>query len=824
MRRVLFVVILFVFCRTSAAVEPILRAPAKSSGEVVDIMKKVFDWQENEGYGYDDTHWGTATFFTGVMAAYNTTRDPCYLNSALNLAQRTNWQLGPRWYNADDRCIGQTYMELYFLENDPNRYYYVKDEVDYLITYNLVYNNGIWRDKVDGLFMEPPVWGRLAAATGDNTYLDEMNFLWWDAVNWLYDTNEHLFYRDETFFDACEPNGEKVFWSRGNGWAIAGLVRVLQYIPHDHPDRNQYITLLMEVAERLASIQPADGFWRTSLLDPNSWPSPESSGTAFHTYGMAWGVNNGILDKDQYLPVIEKAWEALKSAVFPDGMLGYVQGFGHRPVDVVYPWNTECYGVGAFLLAASEIYKLRNSIDDFESYISTADLLNKWDHGADNSTSSIISLDSDPNFTYGTGRSSMKFIYQNDVSPYYSQADRTYSTAQDWTAEGVKVLALWFKGDVSNTADHLYVEIEDSDANTATQILSDANIVQSDSWTAVYLDVDEFTASDLTKIERVSLGIGANPPVPGGSGTVYFDNIESLGPQCFDDHKTPANLNGDCVFDHLDLQIIAGDWLDCEYTLDVYPPATALGHWSFDGDANDSSGNGNDGVFMGDANIVTDPERGQVLSLDGDGDYVLVPDSNSLDIGTSDFTLWAWVKADTGYNYRSMIWKGNDAPAISWFELRFGKDGEIKFFLDDGPVIKYGESDNDSFDDNQWHHIAVVFDRDGGAQIYVDGIADGPLTDISDANDDLSNLDPLTIGARNKGGVLDQYFNGLIDDVRIFDYVLSVEEIAYEATGGTGYFQLNSIADIYDDEQINFKDFAILADYWLQGDTWPPRE
>ncbi len=822
MRRVLFLVILFVFCRTSIAVEPLLRTPVEPSGEIVDIMKKVFDWQMDTGWTHNNDDWTVGALFTGVMAAYKTAKDPNYYYAALQLSQGNNWELGSRKYHADDHCIGQTYLELHFLENDANKYGHTQTVLDWVTNHNYVGRENWWW--CDALFMSPPLWAQLALATADNGYLDEMDRLFWDSTNYLYDTQEHLFFRDDSYFSQPEPNGEKKFWSRGNGWVIAGIARVLQYMPQDYPTRGQYVTLFGEMAQKLASIQPADGLWRSSLLDPNSYPDPETSGTGFHTYAMAWGINNGILDRDQYLPVVEKAWDGLCWAVHPDGKLGYVQTIGGQPVVSILYDSTEIYGVGAFLLAASEIYKLQNSIDDFESYTSTTDLLNKWDHGANNSTSSVISLDSDPNFTRGADHSSMKLIYQNDVSPYYSQADRFYPTPKNWSAYGTEVLAFWFKGDASNASDHIYIEFEDSNGNIASQEFADVNLVKSDSWTAVYLDLDEFTAPDLTKIERVSLGIGADPPVPGGSGAVYFDNIESLGPQCFDDHeKNPANLNGDCVFDYLDLQIIAGDWLDSEYTLDVYPPATALGQWSFDGDANDSSGNGNDGVFMGGANIVTDPERGQVLSLDGDGDYILVPDSNSLDIGTLDFTLWAWVKADTGYNYRSIIWKGNDVSGISWYELRFGKNGEIKFFLDNGPVIKYGESENNSFDDNQWHHIAVVFDRDGGAQIYVDGIADGPLTDIAAANGDLSNLDPLTIGARNKGGVLDQYFNGLIDDVRIFDYALSIEDIAYGATGGTGYFPLLSIADLYDDEQINFKDFAILADYWLQGDTWPPQ-
>ena len=148
-----------------------------------------------------------------------------------------------------------------------------------------------------------------------------------------------------------------MFWGRGNGWAVAGLARVLQYLPKDHPDRPRYETLFTEMAAKIAALQQPDGLWRASLLDPASYPLKETSGSGFFCFALAWGVNNGYLDRATYRPAVEKAWTALAGCVQPDGKLTHVQPIGADPKQFD-PEATEVYGVGAFLLAGSEIYKL----------------------------------------------------------------------------------------------------------------------------------------------------------------------------------------------------------------------------------------------------------------------------------------------------------------------------------------------------------------------------------------------------------------------------------------------------------------------------------
>jgi rhamnogalacturonyl hydrolase YesR len=151
-------------------------------------------------------------------------------------------------------------------------------------------------------------------------------------------------------------NGGKIFWSRGNGWVVGGLVRVLQYMAKDHPQRGFFENQFKEMCNRLRRLQTPSGFWSQSLLDAANYPQKESSGTGFFVYAMAWGVNNGLLSREEFLPVIRKGWEALRSSVHANGKLGYVQQVGDSPANVKFE-DAESYGTGAFLLAGSEVFK-----------------------------------------------------------------------------------------------------------------------------------------------------------------------------------------------------------------------------------------------------------------------------------------------------------------------------------------------------------------------------------------------------------------------------------------------------------------------------------
>jgi len=342
------------------------RAPA-----VLGVMERVADWQlANPNLKWEPTLWTQATFYAGALALADLSASPRFHDAMMKMGETSGWKLcdyhkSP--YNADDHCIGQSYAELYLRHHDPRMLAAMIERFDFVLAHpiadNLVFDrtlNPDWRNTwswCDALFMGPPAWVRLYAATGNKAYLDFAVEKWWKTSDFLYEAKEHLYFRDNTFFARREANGEKVFWSRGNGWVMGGLVRVLQFLPAKHPARARFVRQFQEMAARVLACQQPDGLWRASLLDPASYPLKETSGSGFFTYALAWGVNQRLLDRAEYEPAVWKAWQALVDCVTPEGRLTHVQPVGANPRQFD-PEATEVYGVGAFLLAGSEVYRM----------------------------------------------------------------------------------------------------------------------------------------------------------------------------------------------------------------------------------------------------------------------------------------------------------------------------------------------------------------------------------------------------------------------------------------------------------------------------------
>jgi len=310
--------------------------------------------------------WEMAAFYIGLTALSNISSKPYYFESMKAIGRANRWKIGDRIYHADDHCVGQMYLDMYSRFEDIEMLADIKMKFDWIINHphsqKIEYlqskNRWTW---CDALFMSPPVWTKLSALTGEKKYIDYMDGEWWLVTEHLYDKDEHLFFRDERYFEQRSKNGEKIFWGRGNGWVIAALARVLENMPADYPSRDRYINLFHEMANKMAEIQSDDGLWRTSLLDPVSYPSPEASGSGFICYALTWGINNGFLDEAEYFPVIKKTWEGLIGCIQADGKLGWIQLPGGGP-DEVTSDKTASYGVGAFLLAGSELFELVQNI------------------------------------------------------------------------------------------------------------------------------------------------------------------------------------------------------------------------------------------------------------------------------------------------------------------------------------------------------------------------------------------------------------------------------------------------------------------------------
>jgi unsaturated rhamnogalacturonyl hydrolase len=331
-------------------------------------MKKVADWQwknlETVGWKNPKKDWTSGAMYTGMMAWAKLANDETYYHKLVKVGEDNKWEIGKYRHFADDYCVGQLYSQLYTIYKDPKYIADFKALADTIT--QLPHTEGLeWKKNIhlrewawcDALFMGPPALGYLTEATGDAKYLDKSVQLWNKTTEYLYDKDEHLYYRDSRYFDKKEKNGTKVFWSRGNGWVIGGLVRILSVLPKDHPERKKLEGLFIDMSTKLAAIQQPDGSWHASLLDPESYPSKETSGTGFICYAMAWGINNGLISEKKYLPVVSKAWLALTTSVHPDGKLGFVQAQGAAPDKVGYE-DTDVYGVGAFLLAGSEMLPL----------------------------------------------------------------------------------------------------------------------------------------------------------------------------------------------------------------------------------------------------------------------------------------------------------------------------------------------------------------------------------------------------------------------------------------------------------------------------------
>jgi rhamnogalacturonyl hydrolase YesR len=347
------------------------QTPDLAPKPVLEIMQRVADWQlanPSIATNRPATGWVQAAGDAGMMALAGISGDAKYRDAMLALGETNGWQLGKRLYDADDYVIGQTWAELYLLYRAPKMIAPLREKFDAILanpskTASLKYGKKedpktreLWA-WADSLFMGPPAWLRLYSATGDERYLNFAVTNWWRTTDFLYDKDEHLFFRDSTYFDKQEANGEKVFWARGNGWVMAGLVRVLQSLPTNHPDRPRFEQLFKDMAAKILTCQQPDGLWRASLLDPDRYPLKETSGSGFYTYALAWGVNQGLLDRAQFEPAVRKAWTALVSCVEADGKLTHVQPIGADPKKFAED-STEVYGVGAFLLAGSEVYRM----------------------------------------------------------------------------------------------------------------------------------------------------------------------------------------------------------------------------------------------------------------------------------------------------------------------------------------------------------------------------------------------------------------------------------------------------------------------------------
>ena len=361
----------------------IVRSQDHTIDKVADLIDKVIKWQNQQTEHvekYTRTNWQFASYYIGVMKAFKATGNKDYQNFLYQVGENHDWETLPDMYHADKIAIGQIYLDLYQQKAEEVMIKNIKWILDASLLRNkpipdVRYKNNPYRHEwwswCDALFMAPPTFAKMYQITGDVKYLDYAIDHWLVTTDYLWDKKENLIYRDDRYFDLRTKSGKKIFWSRGNGWVIGGLVHMLEIIPRDHPKRILLVNQFQKMSHRILDLQErtSDGLWRSNLLDPGIFAYlnrkgdkfiqtaeidiPENSGSAFFCYGFAWGINNGLLDRDLFEKPMVKAWKELTQYVNKEGRLGYVQPVGKDPK----PYDEDSwheFGTGAFLLAASE--------------------------------------------------------------------------------------------------------------------------------------------------------------------------------------------------------------------------------------------------------------------------------------------------------------------------------------------------------------------------------------------------------------------------------------------------------------------------------------
>lgn len=347
-----------------------------SGSAILQTIEKVNNHWQSTHPRHANSFWHPAAYHTGNLAAYGITGNETYKAYSVAWAEKNEWKGAKsddksKWkysYGETDEYVlfgdfqtcFQVYIDLYCMdeEKDEKKIARAKEVMEYqMSTANVDY--WWW---ADGLYMVMPVMTKLYNVTGKEIYLDKLYEYFAYARDLMYDEESGLFYRDAKYIYPKHKTtkGLKDFWSRGNGWVFAALAKTLEELPSDNSHREEYIRIYRKMAESLAACQQEEGYWTRSLLDSDQAPGRESSGTAFFAYGFLWGVNNDILDRKTYEPVIEKSWGYLtETALQADGSVGYMQPIGERADQHanVGPKTTADFGVGAFLLAATEKYK-----------------------------------------------------------------------------------------------------------------------------------------------------------------------------------------------------------------------------------------------------------------------------------------------------------------------------------------------------------------------------------------------------------------------------------------------------------------------------------
>jgi unsaturated rhamnogalacturonyl hydrolase len=328
-------------------------SPAPHAKQIRAAMRRVADWELARVEAQPPSRsWDFGVLDIGLMAASRTLRDSRYSQYVVSVGDHFGWKLERTSYPAFDFSIAQAFLEIYRGTHHESQMAPARSQFDDAMALHDEPPAPSFSN-CDALFMAAPAGAELSEITADPTYSSYVEREWGYTEKLLYDRQKHLFSRDPSYVNKRENNGEKVFLARGNGWVMAGLVRVLETLPPDDPLRPHYVDLLRQMASEVASIQGSDGLWRPGLLDATAYPLPDVSSSALFTYAIAWGIEHHMLDAEKYLPLVDKAWSGILAHIYADGRLGSIQPVGEAAE--YKAGSSYNFGVGAFLLAGSEM-------------------------------------------------------------------------------------------------------------------------------------------------------------------------------------------------------------------------------------------------------------------------------------------------------------------------------------------------------------------------------------------------------------------------------------------------------------------------------------
>ena len=463
-------------------------------------------------------------------------------------------------------------------------------------------------------------------------------------------------------------------------------------------------------------------------------------------------------------------------------------------------------------------------VDDFEQYnfLPPNDPNHNWIYQTWKNTGVHLWTEQ----THGCGKKSMGFSYSYNRFSVYSETIRTFNPPQNWASIGAKVIELYFYGQSYNTVSQMYLVLNNGASETIVPYSGDANDVRMETWLPWRIELDDLTDIDLGNIESIAIGFYADPNNPSGdgNGTVYFDDISLYSSRCLEENIPEADFNCDCLVNFKDLEEMAFNWLDTGYN--VYPvaaPNEPVAWYKFDGSATDSAGSA-DGQPQGNPTYA-EGIYGRAISFDGYKDYVEITGTeNPFSKISTAITIAFWqYGADSPYHTDTLCCSnytyGGDDPAIAINLGCWRRPGQYNWDCGEPWSFNGRLSGDHRYADEwlgRWNHWAFTKDADAGTmQIYLNGL----LYDSRDgAYSPISGITSFEIGSGWYGG-----YDGLIDDFRIYDYALSQPEVAYAATNGTGIFDqmLMTPADMNTDNKIDFEDFALMAENWLENQIWP---